>query len=306
MQSANKVLMVRPAAFGFNPQTAESNKFQKQVGGLKPEQIQAKAAAEFDNLVEVLIENGVEVFAENDTPQPLKPDAIFPNNWVGFHHGKRVFLYPMLAENRRLERREDIIRNLELVYGYVPNELTDFTYLEKEGMYLEGTGSVVFDHDNQTAYCGISPRSNAKAFQLLCTSLRYQGVEFDIYDGAGFPIYHTNVMLSIGSDWIVVCFDAIPDKAQRGNLLQSLIWTGKDIIKISLEQMEKFCGNVLQLTNKEGDKLILMSDTAYKAFTTSQMQALKSIGTKIIHVPIPTIEEHGGGSIRCMIAEMFD
>jgi hypothetical protein len=173
-------------------------------------------------------------------------------------------------------------------------------------MYLEGTGSVVFDHDNETAYCGISPRSNSKAFQLLCTSLRYQGVEFDIHDKHGFPVYHTNVMLAIGTDWIVVCFDAISNKEQRGNLLQSLIWSGKDIIKISLDQMESFCGNVLELSNKEGDKLVVMSETAYKAFTTSQLQALKSPGSKIIHVPIPTIEQYGGGSLRCMLAEVFD
>jgi hypothetical protein len=306
MQSANKVLMVRPAAFGYNPQTAESNKFQRAVGGISPTEVHLRATKEFDNLVEVLEANGVTVFVENDTPEPIKPDAIFPNNWVGFHPGKRVMLYPMLAENRRLERREYVLSNMEALHGYAINEVTDFTYLEKEAMYLEGTGSVVFDHTNKTAYCGISPRSNSKAFQLLCTSLNYTGVEFHIHDSNGFPVYHTNVMLAIGSDWIVVCFDAVSNKEERGNLLQSLIWTGKDIVKISLEQMESYCGNILELTNADGDKLVVMSDTAYKAFTQSQLQTIQTIGTKIVHVPIPTIEQYGGGSLRCMLAEVFD
>jgi hypothetical protein len=305
MQSTDKVMMIRPAAFGFNAETAASNKFQNMVGGLSPAIIQQKAAAEFDNVVEVLKANGITVFEEEDTDLPVKPDAVFPNNWVGFLHGHRAILYPMLAENRRIERRMDIIKDLEVIYNYRVNELTDFTHLEKEGMFLEGTGSVVFDHDNETAYCGLSQRSNLKAFELLCTAIRYKSVAFAIHDDNNYPVYHTNVVLAIGTNWIVVCLDAVSNKEERGELLQNLIWTGKEIIKISFAQMRKFCGNILELKNPEGDALIAMSATAKAGFSRSQIESLESHG-KIVAIPVPTIEEFGGGSLRCMLAEVFD
>lgn len=303
MQNATQILMVRPAAFGYNKETAQSNGFQNNKGG-DAALIQQQATEEFDNMVDILQRNGIAIHIEHDKAEPVKPDAIFPNNWIGFHPGGRVVLYPMLAQNRRWERRAAIIQDLEKEHGYKINELVDFTHLEKDGMFLEGTGSVVFDHENQMAYCSISPRSDARAFALLCKALGYEGLEFESFDGKGKPIYHTNVMLSIGSKWVVVCLDAITNHQQVGKLLQSLIWTGKEIIKVTIAQMEAFCCNVLELKDADGRLVVVMSKTAYNAFTPDQLDVFEASG-KIIAVDIPTIEQYGGGGVRCMIAEIF-
>lgn len=302
MQNANRILMIRPAAFGYNSETALTNSFQKKAN-YNDIAIQEKALVEFDNFVDILRRNGVIVFVDNDKPEPVKPDAVFPNNWIGFHHGKKVVFYPMMAQNRRWERRPALLQDLYKEQGFEINELIDFSHLETDGIYLEGTGSVVFDHKNQTAYCSISPRSDLRAFRLLCKSLGYEGVEFESVDSTGKAIYHTNVMLSVGSSWIVVCLDSVSKNHQQ--LLQNIIWTGKEIIKVTMQQMEAFCCNIIELKDSEGKLLTVMSKTAYNAFTEEQLDVFAAQG-KIIAVDIPTIEQYGGGSARCMIAEIFD
>lgn len=303
MQTANKVLLVRPAAFGFNTETSNSNTFQ-QNSNTTPAITQQRAIEEFDRFAETLTQNGIEVIIHHDKAEPAKPDAIFPNNWIGFHPEGKVVLYPMMALNRRWERHPELIQQLEKESGLTVNELVDLSYLEKDGMYLEGTGSVVFDHVNETAYCSISPRSDGRAFKLLCKVLKYEGVEFESFDMGHKLIYHTNVMLSIGTNWIVVCLDAISDKQQKAKLLQNLIWTGREIIKITIEQMHLFCGNILELHDSKGKLLTVMSKTAYEGFGAEQLDLLSANG-KIVTVAIPTIEQYGGGSARCMMAEIF-
>lgn len=303
MQTANKVLLVRPAAFGFNTETSDSNTFQ-QNSTVSHVIIQQRALEEFDRFVETLTKNGIEVIIHNDKPEPAKPDAIFPNNWIGFHPEGKIVLYPIMAPNRRWERQPELIQQLEKENGLTVNELVDLSYLEKDGMYLEGTGSVVFDHENETAYCSLSARSDSRAFHLLCKALKYEGVEFESFDRNNKAIYHTNVIMSIGTNWTVVCLDAVTDKAKKAKLLQNLIWTGREIIKISIEQMQLFCGNVLELRNSEEKLLTVMSKTAYEGFSAEQLDLLSANG-KIIAVDIPTIEQYGGGSARCMMAEIF-
>ncbi len=300
MQGTDKVMMVRPAAFGFNIETGKTNSFQQNTIA-DAATIQHRALAEFDNVVGTLARNGVTVYVFNDKPEPVKPDAIFPNNWIGFHPGGKVVLYPMMAKNRRYERTPPFVNDMEKLYSYHTTELIDFSHLEKDGIYLEGTGSVVFDHVNHDAYCALSPRSDIRALKLLCKSLGYEPVSFEAYDKQGKPIYHTNVMLSVGTHWVVVCLDSVKD---TGKLLKHIIWSGKEIIKISMAQMEQFCGNILELKNADGQLLTVMSKTAYNAFTAEQLDVIAA-HSRLIPMDIPTIEHYGGGSLRCMLAEVF-
>jgi hypothetical protein len=291
--------MIRPVNFGFNEQTAESNAFQTR--DTDQQQVQANALAEFDGLVHVLRDNGLNVTVIDDTPQPHTPDSIFPNNWVSFHANGDVFLYPMRAENRRLERREDIITQLE--DNFKVNHVFDLSHFEHEGKFLEGTGSMVLDRENKIVYACLSPRTNEKILATFCKQTDYQSINFHAIDENGLAIYHTNVMMALGSNFAVICLDSIMDITEKELVIKSLKDTGKEIVDISFYQMNHFAGNMLEVSNNTGDTLIVMSLSAYQSLSYEQKTVLSSFG-KLVYADIHTIENNGGGSARCMIAEV--
>jgi hypothetical protein len=291
--------MVRPVNFGFNEETAESNAFQqhdKSQGS-----VQEKALTEFNSFVNVLRTNGVDVIVFDDTPQPYTPDSIFPNNWVSFHTSGDIYLYPMQAENRRLERREDIINGLE--DHFKVHHIVDLSRFEDEGKYLEGTGSMVLDRENKIAYACLSPRTDRNVLDIFCQQEGYTAVCFDSVDEKGKAIYHTNVMMCVGSKFAVVCLDSVPNPHEKVVLTASIKDSGKELIDISFEQMNQFAGNMLEVKNKAGETLIVMSKTAYKSLTDDQKDILTKFG-KLVFSDIDTIEKNGGGSARCMMAEV--
>lgn len=296
-QSTDTICMVRPAHFDCNRETAETNAFQhSNKHGLK---LQEKALQEFDAMVDTLRTVGVEILVVQDLAFPQKPDAIFPNNWFSTHADGRVVLYPMLAENRRTERLNPVIDALSTSYKVA--DIVDMTFLEQDSHYLEGTGSVVFDHVYKYAYCCASKRSNQTAFLSICDQLDYTPVYFAATDDSGHPIYHTNVLLSIGTDIAIVCTECITD--EKENVVQSLTQTGKTIIEISKYQMAQFGGNALEVIGNN-EQLLVMSSTAYRSLNEIQIQQI-SANHNIIQVDVPTIERYGGGSVRCMMAEIF-
>ncbi|MDB5011594.1 MAG: hypothetical protein JWQ06_2383 [Mucilaginibacter sp.] len=298
-QSTSNILMIRPVSFGFNAQTAESNAFQNQDAG--QQQVQEKAVQEFDSFVQTLKDNGVNVCVIADTIEPHTPDSIFPNNWVSFHADGNVFLYPMQAENRRLERREDVIRKLEEEFKV--KHVIDLSRFEHENKFLEGTGSMVLDRVNKIAYVCISPRTNEEVLTVFCKKTGYKAVSFHANDQQGLPIYHTNVLMAIGTMFAVICLDSITDKHEKETVINSLKSTYKEVIAISFEQMNQFAGNILEVKNKAGKTLIVMSQNAYQAFNEQQKATLSKYG-KLVYAAINTIEHIGGGSARCMIAEV--
>ena len=291
--------MIRPVNFGFNEQTAGSNAFQNRDAA--QQQVQDKALAEFNNLVNVLRENGVEVIVIDDTPEPHTPDSIFPNNWVSFHQDGNVFLYPMMAENRRLERREDIIMQLEDEFKI--NHIIDLSRFEHEHKFLEGTGSMVLDRENKIAYACLSPRTDKDVLDLFCAQSGYKPVLFHAVDENGMDIYHTNVLMCIGSKFAVICLDSIADEKEKAEVVASLKATNKEIVAISFAQMNQFAGNMLELKSKSGDSLLVMSQNAYQSLKQDQKASLEKY-CKIVYADINTIENNGGGSARCMIAEV--
>lgn len=293
----SKILMIRPVLFGFNEQTAGSNSFQNK-DGKDPESIQLEAVKEFDALKEKLRKAGISVKIFEDTTEPHTPDSIFPNNWISFHENA-IVLYPMLAENRRKERRNDIV---EYYCGEDP-AIIDLTKKEKQNIFLEGTGSIVFDYENRIAYANISPRTNEGLLSELCDRLNYTLITFKAIDSGGSDIYHTNVLMCIGKGFSVLCSDCIPDKNDLDKIVNSLISTNHKIIKINRGQMNSFAGNMYQLFNNDGASYIVMSEQAYKALRQDQIKALEKFG-KLLHSPLYTIEKHGGGSARCMMAEV--
>lgn len=293
MQYASSILMVRPARFGFNSQTAVSNTFQNKPGNLSPQAILAQARGEFDRFVMGLKAQKIEVVVVEDTDIPEKPDAVFPNNWVSFHPDGRVILYPMAVENRRLERRPDIIDMLKNQFDI--RQVIDLSPEEGPGKILEGTGSIVFDHVNRIAYACLSPRTNRELLESVCQLLGYRPVVFHATDAQGVAIYHTNVMMSIGKGFAVVCQESITD---------GLKLSGLEIIDVSLSQMNQFACNVLQVANQDGQPFLVMSQTAESAFTPEQKRRLSQYA-ELLPVAIPTIETIGGGSARCMMAEIF-
>jgi hypothetical protein len=299
MQSTNNILMIRPVNFGFNAQTAESNAFQVQQADQQA--VQQKAVQEFDGFVKVLRQNGVNVTVIEDTPEPHTPDSIFPNNWVSFHDTGDIFLYPMQAENRRLERREDIIRQLE--DNFKANHLIDLSRFEAKSQFLEGTGSMVLDRDNKIAYACLSPRTNAEVLKAFCDYTGYKAVTFDAFDQNHKAIYHTNVLMCIGSQFAVICLDSITKPAEKEAVIQSLEASNKQIIDITFEQMNQFAGNMLEVKNASGETLVVMSQTAYSSLTEEQRVVLSQFG-KLVYADINTIETNGGGSARCMMAEV--
>jgi len=299
MQSTSNLLMIRPVSFGYNEQTASSNTFQSQSAD--QQLVQVKALAEFDGLVKVLRDNGVSVTVIEDTLEPHTPDSIFPNNWVSFHDNGDVFTYPMQAENRRLERREDIITELE--DNFEVKHVIDLSRFEHQGQFLEGTGSMALDRDNKIAYACLSPRTSQEVLDTFCKQTEYKSVTFHAFDQNDFAIYHTNVMMCVGSNFSVACLDSITDDTEKEEFIHSLKNTGKQIINISFDQMTHFAGNMLEVKNHAGETLIVMSKSAFNALNFQQKAVLSSFG-KLIYADISTIETNGGGSARCMIAEV--
>ncbi|MDR6460310.1 hypothetical protein J2786_003433 [Chryseobacterium vietnamense] len=303
MQTTDTVLMIEPIAFGYNAETAKNNYFQVEQTG---SDIQSKALAEFNTFVGKLREKGINVITIKDTLDPHTPDSIFPNNWVSFHKDGKVVLYPMFASNRRVERREDIIESIQN-QGFEVAEIDDWSFSETQGHFLEGTGSMIFDHDNKIAYGSVSLRLDEKLFREFCTKFGFTPVVFHSFQTVGterLPIYHTNVMMCVADQFVVICLDCIDDELEREKVVETIKGLGKEIIEISEEQMQQFAGNMLQVQNKDGEKFLVMSQTAYQSLSSEQVAAIEKY-CEIIYSDLNTIEVNGGGSARCMLAEVF-
>ena len=301
MQTTDTVLMIEPVAFGFNEQTAVNNYFQVQQEG----NVQDKALKEFNDFVEKLRAKDINVITIKDTLEPKTPDSIFPNNWVSFHADGKVVLYPMFAENRRLERRDDIINQIKEQLEVT--EVIDYSGAEKDNLFLEGTGSMIFDHDNKLAYGSVSLRLDEGLFRKFCSDFGFQPVVFHSYQTAGeerLPIYHTNVMMCVADKFVVICLDCIDDESERNNVIETIKNSGKELIEISEDQMQNFAGNMLQVQNKSGEKFLVMSQSAYKSLNRGQVSAIEKY-CEIIYSDLEVIETNGGGSARCMLAEIF-
>lgn len=300
-QCAAAVLMVRPARFGYNEQTAASNEFQRRetAGG---QTASRQALAEFDEFARRLGAAGVQVIVAEDSPDPAKPDAVFPNNWVSFHADGTVVLYPMLAPNRRLECREEIIQQVRLEGGFRIGRRVDLRGHEHDGRFLEGTGSLVLDRPARRAYACLSPRTDLTALGDFAQRLDYDLVTFDAAGPGGLPVYHTNVLMALGGAFAVLCTEALPDAAQRAAVTGMLQASGREILEISMRQLQGFAGNLLELRGRDGP-LIAVSATAWDALDTAQRALLERHG-RILAARIPTLETLGGGSVRCMLAEI--
>ena len=304
-QITNTVLMVRPVRFRMNEQTVVNNYFQEEMD-LKNDEINRQAQQEFDVLVEKLRTVGVKVIVVDDIYEQNTPDSVFPNNWITFHQNGDIAIYPMFAENRRRERREDILDKVE-AEGFDIENVYDYTDAEKENIFLEGTGAMILDRVNRKAYCALSPRADEELFIEFCEDFEYTPVIFKAYQQVNneqLPIYHTNVMMALGVDFAVVCLDTITDKSERKNLLHHLKEDKKEVINITPEQMCQYAGNMLQVQGKDSTYLV-MSDAAYNALTPQQIQTIEK-HTQILHSNLETIETCGGGSARCMMAEVFN
>lgn len=302
MQSTSKVLMVRPVRFGFNEQTAGNNSFQKRGYELSAQDM---ALEEFDNFVSLLRANNVEVVVVEDTPEPHTPDSIFPNNWFSTHASGELVLYPMCAPNRRLERKESVLNVIkEIGERGKMRRIVDLTHWESENLFLEGTGSLIFDRKNRIVFACRSPRCDIAVLEDLCEKLDYEFLDFGAYDRDGKPIYHTNVMMCVGDKFVVACLDSIKNIDERTEFISFVEDCDKELIEISIDQMEQFAGNMLQLRSTGGEPLLIMSATAKRVLTTDQLESLMSY-CKIISPELESIETNGGGSARCMLAEIF-
>jgi len=296
--------MIRPVNFRMNEQTAVNNFYQKELLGLSQIEIQKRALTEFDTLVEKLKAIGVNVIVVYDTKEPDTPDSIFPNNWISFHQNGNVAIYPMFAENRRLERREDILDIVE-AKGFKIKNIIDYSSAEEEGVFLEGTGSLVLDRVNRKAYCALSPRADEDLFIEFCEDFEYTPVPFHAFqsvNGERKLIYHTNVMMALTEKSVIICLDAIDDKQERKNVIRHLKEDGKDIIAITEDQVSHFAGNMLQVIGKNEKRYIVMSATAYQCLTQDQIQKIE-LESDILFSDVSTIETVGGGSVRCMMGE---
>jgi hypothetical protein len=305
-QTTNSILMIRPVAFRMNEQTAVNNYYQKVLDGLSPETVNQKAQQEFDAFVAKLRKVGVNVVVVEDTLEPNTPDSIFPNNWISFHENGDVVLYPMFAENRRAERREDILDILE-DEGFVINEIMDYTLAEEDNVFLEGTGSLLLDRENGKAYCALSPRAEEELMIEFCEDFEFTPVIFEAFqtvNGERKLIYHTNVMMCLGDTFAVICADCIDDKKERKMVLDSLRGDDKEVILITEDQVNNFAGNMLEVKGNDGKRYLVMSESAYKSLTKKQIAQLEA-HVEIIHSSLDTIEACGGGSARCMMAEIF-
>jgi hypothetical protein len=302
MQTTDTVLMIEPAAFGFNAETAQNNYFQINSENAET---QTKALQEFKNFVEKLRNKGINVITVKDTLEPHTPDSIFPNNWISMHSDGTVVLYPMCAVNRRWERRNDLLEMLQ--EKFQAKEIVDLSASENEGKFLEGTGSMIFDHDYKIAYGSVSLRLDEKLFRDFCKKFGFTPVVFHSYQTANnerLPIYHTNVMMCVADKFVVICLDCIDDETERVNVVNAIVNSGKEIVEISENQMQQFAGNMLQIQNAEGKKFLVMSQSAYQSLTEEQISTIEKY-SEIIYSDLETIETNGGGSARCMLAEVF-
>ena len=305
-QTTNSILMIRPVAFRMNEQTAVNNYYQKVLDGLSPVTVNEKAQQEFDAFVNKLRAAGIHVIVVDDTLNPDTPDSVFPNNWISFHENGDVVLYPMFAENRRLERREDILEILENE-GFEISEIMDYTDAETDGFFLEGTGSIVLDRENGKAYCALSPRADEELFIEFCEDYEFSPVIFEAFQTVNSErklIYHTNVMMCIGDSFAVICADCIDDKKERKMVLDSLKADGKEIILITEAQMNNFAGNMLEVLGTDNRRYLVMSQSAHQSLTKKQVAQLEE-HLSILSANLDTIEACGGGSARCMMAEIF-
>ncbi len=299
MQTTSHLLMIKPVAFDFNAETAVNNAFQQQGSN---DDAQQKAEAEFDGFVQKLSAAGVDVTVVKDTIAPHTPDSIFPNNWISFHHDGSIVLYPMYALNRRAERKQHVIDAIQSKFEI--KQTIDFTGKEKEDRFLEGTGSMVLDRENKIAYACLSPRTNKMVFDEWCEKMGYTGCSFYSVDESGAEIYHTNVMMCVADKYIVICLNSITNEEERSHVIDTIEKSGKKMIEISYNQMNHFAGNMLQVQNKNGQIILVMSSQAYASLHPDQLKELESYN-QIIHSDLTTIETNGGGSARCMMAEVF-
>ena len=305
-QTTNSIFMIRPVAFRMNEQTAVNNYYQKVLDGLLPATVNAKAQQEFDTFVEKLRAVGVDVTVIDDTINPDTPDSIFPNNWISFHESGDVVLYPMFAENRRHERREDVVDILE-EKGFEVTEYMDYTSAEEDNIFLEGTGSLLLDRANGKAYCALSPRADEELFIEFCEDFDFAPIIFEAYqtvNGERKLIYHTNVMMCLGETFAVICSDCIDDKKERKMVLDNLKENGKEIILITEAQVNNFAGNMLEVRGADDKRYLVMSAAAHQSLTAKQIEQLEK-HAEILSSSLDTIEACGGGSARCMMAEIF-
>ena len=305
-QITNTILMVRPVNFRMNEQTVVNNYYQKELIELSLEEIQKRALFEFDSLVKKLKDAGVNIIVIEDTKEPNTPDSIFPNNWISFHQDRIVALYPMFAENRRKERREDILDLLE-EKGFIIDNIMDYTSAEKEGYFLEGTGSLVLDRVNKVAYCALSPRADEELFVEFCEDFEYMPIIFHAYQTVNKNkelIYHTNVMMNLTEKSAIICLDSIDDKKEKKMVIDQLKESGKEIITITEEQVNQFAGNMIQVKGKDELRYIAMSESAFDSLSKTQVEKIEK-NNQIVFSDIQTIETCGGGSVRCMMGEVF-
>jgi len=299
IQTTSHLLMIRPCQFAYNEETAVNNAFQAPTGD--PD-IQSRALDEFNRMADLLESHDIDLLLVDDSPVPPTPDAIFPNNWVSFHSNGTAILYPMFAPSRRRERKSGVLERVREVFKI--RHILNLSDYEKQEMFLEGTGSMVLDRVNHVAYACLSRRTSRKVLDEFCRKMSYKPVVFEASDHFGQPIYHTNVMMSVGDKFCVICMDSIRKEQEREMVRKELTKAQKEIIEIEERQMAGFAGNILQVRNRKGDRYIIMSSSAHHAFRPEQLEALSRHG-KILHSDIPTIEINGGGSARCMIAEIF-
>ncbi|MBE7652306.1 amidinotransferase [Tenacibaculum finnmarkense] len=305
-QTTNTILMVRPASFRMNEQTAVNNYYQQELANMLPATINAKAQQEFDAFVVKLKAVGVTVIVVEDTKETDTPDALFPNNWISFHENGDVAIYPMFAENRRLEKREDVLTILE-EQGFKINSIVDYSDAEEQGIFLEGTGSMILDRVNRKAYCALSPRADEELFIEFCEDFEYTPVIFtanQTVNGEVAAIYHTNVMMCVAETFAIVCLASIDDKKEKKSVVKHLKTSGKQVIAITEEQVVQFAGNMLQVKGANDAQFLIMSSSAYNSLTANQLQEINK-HTTIIHSSLEVIETCGGGSARCMMAEVF-
>lgn len=305
-QITDTILMIRPINFRMNEQTAVNNYYQKVLKGVTPLTVQAMAEKEFDTFVDALRNKGIHVIVVQDFKTSDTPDSIFPNNWISFHENGDVVLYPMFAENRRLERREDILDLVEKE-GFVIHNVVDYTSAEEENIFLEGTGSLLLDRKNRKAYCALSPRADEGLFIEFCEDFDFTPVIFTANQTVNeerLQIYHTNVMMCLAENFAVICLDAIDNKRERKNVLSHLKEDGKEVILITEEQVTNFAGNMLQVCNQNKEKFMIMSNAAYQSLTEKQLGMIEK-HNEIISSSLDTVEACGGGSARCMMAEVF-
>lgn len=300
-------MMVRPYAFRANAETADTNYFQVTENETDPAETTRMAQEEFDSLVEKLRSAGIRVIVFQDDAYPDTPDAVFPNNWVSFHADGRIVVYPMYAPSRRGERREEMFDIIADDFGFEVEEIEDFSHFEDEGIYLEGTGSMVLDRANQIVYAAIGPRTDIQALETFCDRFDYEYVAFTAVHKVGEerkPIYHTNVMMGMGSSFVVVCLNAIDNTRDKQGVLENLKSSGRKLVEISESQMDNFAGNILCLQGNQGKEICVMSSRAFQSLRKDQIELIQKYAT-IVHSPLDTIEKLGGGSARCMMAEVF-